>query len=358
VRTTTRAALVAALAALSQVGGKPAGTPRQEAGVQPPTLPQGRVGLAARHPGDVGLEEEEAVVFVERFDAETIEEVAARWESVAQPELLSLSEDTPPHSADARSLLVTHVGGESTGAHLYRRLEPGHATLHYRFLVKFDEGCAPIHHFFHVGGYAPPTPWPQGGAGERPSGAERFSTGVEPFGDRWRWDYYSYWSEMRGSPPKGQTWGNSFVHDPELVAERGRWTCVELRMELNHVGRSNGAMALWIDGALVSHIGEGFPSGKWSYDKFLPGEGGAGVRWSDEQAGPEPLEFPEGGAPFEGFRWRDDEALDLNFLWLLVYITKAPEGHVSRVRLDNVVVATEYIGPIEPAEPDAPEAPR
>jgi hypothetical protein len=33
----------------------------------------------------------------------------------------------------------------------------------------------------------------------------------EPFGRNWTWDYYAYWNEMRGSPPRGQTWGNSFV---------------------------------------------------------------------------------------------------------------------------------------------------
>ena len=29
----------------------------------------------------------------------------------------------------------------------------------------------------------------------------------------WQWDFYSYWMEMRGSPPRGQCWGNSFIHD-------------------------------------------------------------------------------------------------------------------------------------------------
>jgi hypothetical protein len=226
---------------------------------------------------------------------------------------------------------------------------PGYDKLHYRFYVKFDHDCAPIHHFFHVGGYNPTTPWPQGGAGERPRGNDRFTTGVEPFGGDWRWDYYSYWMEMRGSPPRGQTWGNSFVHDSQLKVKHDEWICVELMMKVNDVGRSNGEMALWIDGNLVSHIGQGFPHGKWVYDKFLPGEGGEGVRWNDRQRGPERLDFPADGQPFEGFQWRSDEKLNLNFLWLLCYITKAPPGHVSRIWFDNIVVDKKYIGPIEPA---------
>ena len=87
---------------------------------------------------------------------------------------------------------------------------------------------------------------------------------------------------MRGSPPRGQTWGNSFIHDPALKVRRGQWICVELMMKLNDLGKANGEMALWIDGKLVSHLGPGFPKGKWVFDKFLPGKGGEGVRWNDK----------------------------------------------------------------------------
>jgi hypothetical protein len=244
-------------------------------------------------------------------------------------------------------LLITHTGGRGTGSYLYRRLPPGYDKLHYRFYVKFDEECSPIHHFFHVGGYHPATSWPHGGAGERPAGNKRFTTGVEPHGRNWHWDYYSYWMEMRGSPPRGQTWGNSFIHDPSTKVTKGKWQCLELMMKLNDVGQSNGEMALWIDGKLVSHLGEGFPKGKWVYGKFKPGEGGDGVRWDDERNGPEYLKFPAGGEPFEGFRWRSDDDLDLNFIWLLCYITRSPEGKVSKIWFDDIVVAKEYIGPIQ-----------
>jgi hypothetical protein len=109
----------------------------------------------------------------------------------------------------------------------------------------------------------------------------------------------------------------------------------------------NGEMALWINGKLVSHLGKGFPKGKWVYDKFIPGQGGECVRWNDEKGGPEYFKVPEGGAPFEGFRWRKDTALKLNFLWVLLYITEALEGQVSKVWFDNIVVAKSYIGPIK-----------
>ena len=307
-------------------------------GVQASDAPGGRggdglrQGLAATYPRDVGMAGDPNVVFVEDFESDSLDEIGKRWESVKNSEAMSLSADVPSDSRGAHSLLMTHVGGRSTGAHLYRRLLPGHDKLHVRFYVKFDPDCAPIHHFVHVGGYNPATAWPQGGAGTRPSGDERFSTGVEPFGDKWRWDFYSYWMDMRSSPDR-HSWGHDFINDPALKAERGRWICVELMMTMNDpVAQSNGEQALWIDGKpwskdgqLVSHLGQGFPTGKWVWDSFLP----------DPQ-----------GEPFEGFRWRKSEELNLNFLWLLLYITKSPPGHVSKVWFDDIVVARQYIGPI------------
>ncbi len=309
-------------------------------------LLDGSKGIAAEHPEDRGIDGHPDVVFSESFD-DDIGSVKGRWESVANESELSLSSDTPLARNGSKSLLVTHVGGQSTGAHLYQRLDGGFEKLHYRFYVKFDRDCAPIHHFFHVGGYHPSTGWPQGGAGSRPRGDERFTTGVEPFGELWRWDYYSYWMEMRGSPPRGQCWGNSFIHDPAAAVTKGRWQCLELMMKTNDTGKSNGEMALWLDGKLLSHLRRGAPAGKWVFDKFLPGQGGEGVRWDDDRGGREQLTFPESGEPFEGFQWRSDDELKLNFVWLLCYITKSPRGHVSKIWFDDIVVAKSYIGPIE-----------
>ena len=149
-----------------------------------------------------------------------------------------------------------------------------------------------------------------------------------------------------GSPPRGQTWGNSFIHDRTLKVEKDKWICLEVMMKLNDPSKSNGEMALWIDGMQVSRLGPGFPKGKWIYDKFLPGQGGESLRWDDR-----PIRFavPAGGQAFEGFRWRRDPKLKLNFVWVLLYITKAPQGHVSKVWFDNIVAARNYIGPIHGA---------
>ena len=243
---------------------------------------------------------------------------------------------------------MSHVGGQGTGGQLYRRLPPGYEKLFARFYVKFDPDCNPIHHFgTTLGGHYPSTQWPMVSAGNRPAGDKTFWTGIEPFGNSWVWDYYTYWCEMRGSPPKGQTWGNTFVRDPKLKVERGKWISVELMMKMNDIGDTNGEMALWIDGKPISHLGKGFPKGKWVFDKFVPGEGGEGIRWNDAKGDRESFDVPHGGQPFEGFRWRTNRELSINYVWLYLYITQAPAGKISRVWFDDIVVATEYIGPVK-----------
>jgi len=325
----------------------------QQSDVRPEAGGPGRnqptnAGIAAEYPGDLGIERDPRVVFAENFEEPSLDALKKRWEQVQSAEIMALSEDVPRASGGKHSLLLTHKGGKGNGGHLYRNFKPGYEKLHARFYVKFDRDCAPIHHFgTNLGGYNPPTPWPQGGAGLRPGGDKAFSVGVEPFGESWVWDYYTYWCEMEGSPPKGRTWGNSFIRNPRLKVERDTWICVELMAKMNDIGDTNGAMALWIDGKQVSHLGKGFPKGKWVFDKFSPGEGGEGVHWNDAKGGPERFDVPPGGRPFQGFRWRTANELSLNHLWVYLYITQAPPGHVSRVWYDDIVIATDYIGPLQ-----------
>lgn len=337
-------AAVSLLSASPVVGGADA-PDHAAARTGPDRLSEGS-GLAAKYPGDLGIAKDPNVVFVENFEQPSLDEVKKRWDEVKSAAIMSMSEDVPPGSGGKRSLLMTHVGGKGDGGHLFRRLPPGYDRLFVRFYVKFDPQCAPIGHFFHVGGHHPPTPYAQGGAGVRPRGDGWFGNGVEPSGKAWIWDYYTYWSEMRGSPPRGQTWGNSFVRDPNLKVARGKWICAEVMMKMNEMEDSNGEMALWIDGKRVSHLGQGFPKGRWEYDKFFPGESGGGIRWDDAKGASEHFQVPPGGLPFDGFRWRRDERLKLSYLWVLLYMT-APPDHVSKVWFDHIVVSTAYIGPIQ-----------
>jgi hypothetical protein len=372
-----RLALVVAgllgLVALSVAfGGQQAAAPqRSEAGVEAssltvpgvptPPIPEGNMGLAAKYPGDVGIEKDPDVVFAEDFEG-TVDEICSKWEDVRGKEIMSKSDEVPPGSSGKQSLLLTRVAGGTNGykdgGNFYRRLKNdkggyGYDQLYFRFYMKFNKEHAPIHHYGGgFCGFNPPTPWGQGGAGERPKGNERWTTQVEP-GDFKTWTFYTYWQNMGGSPPRGQTWGNVFESDvPPRPVEKEKWICLEVMVKMNDIGDTNGEQAYWLEGKLnrkgdmiTSYQGKGFPSvGTWTHDRFHPGLTTPGVAWNYQLGKSAPI---PGGKPFPGFAWRSVPELNANAIWLYRYMDP-PEPGTSKCWWDHVVVAKKYIGPLTP----------
>jgi len=357
--------VAAAAAAFAQQssGVRQASTVPPVEGRPTPSIPEGATGLASKYPGDVGIEKDPDVVFAENFEG-SVDEICGHWEEVAGKPIMSLSEDVPPGSGGKRSLLLTRVpggtGGYTDGGSFYRRLKNdkggyGYDHLYFRFYMKFNKEHAEIHHYgAALWGLNPPTRWPQGGAGERPTGSTRFISQVEPGSFR-TWNFYSYWQEMGGSPPRGQTWGNTFeIGVQDRPVEREKWICLEVMLKMNDIGDSNGEQAYWLDGKLTrkgdqitSYVGKGFPSaGTWTYDKFIPGAATEGVVWDYEKGRGVPI---SGGKPFPGINWRSSPDLNINAIWLYRYMSK-PEQATSQVWWDHLVVAKKYIGPLTPAK--------
>ena len=106
-------------------------------------------------------------------------------------------------------------------------------------------------------------------------------------------------------------WGTVFNGKQDQI-EPGRWYCVEVMLKANSKpDKADGEQAFWIDGELYGR--------------------------------------------FTGFRWRTTDELKINSFWLLYYNTDQPARHnkdphpesrVMEVWFDDIVVATEYIGPI------------
>ena len=290
-------------------------------------------GVAASYPGDVGIENDSRVVFVEQFEEVTLPDLLTRWEYNTNSARISFSSDVPSGSGGSQSALF------NGSADLYTRLLPGYEQLYIRFYAKIDPGCNTIHHWPFVGGHNPSTAWPWPRAGIQPVGNERWSTAVEPMGSNWSWDFYTYWRNMRTNPGGGY-WGNTFGGRPSpWPVSKGLWFAVEMMVKMNSPATAwNGEQAFWINGKKKAHLGPGFPRGEWIWDGFYPNptctlSGACNLNGSSTPCCQD----------FEGFQWRNDLALNINYIWLEHYVDTDP---TCSVRFDHLVIATDYIGPM------------
>jgi len=327
-------------------------------------IPPGH-GLAWLYPGDEGIENHPAVVFAENFETGDLDELEAKWGHMSNRDgkVMSFSSDVPEGSAGTRSLQMKATRGENAGGELYKTFDPGWDEIYLRFYTKFAEDHGNHHHFVALRGFADPLPYPMGGAGQRAE--NHFSVTIEPNINEINkpetirhnppgiWQFYAYWPEMRSwQTPEGEPdgrpnpyYGNSFQPLDAAVVPRGEWIAVEFMLKLNTTpDESNGEVALWINGEPVVEFKPGNPEGYWRNDRFRNDPG-----------------HPD-AAPFEGFRWRHDMDVKVNVLRLQHYVSGTsfdrtqefaennPDYLINTdqatVWFDNVVMATEYIGPM------------
>lgn len=270
-------------------------------------LPHGK-GLAAAYPADAGVAAHSAVIFADDFETG---ELGARWDEKGAGHGKALS-FAPARSAAGgeRCLKVEARLGVNQGDGLTRWFEPADRVF-VRFHVRFAPDCDYVHHFVTLrankGQRGRDRYSGFGGAGLRPAGDTRFSTALEPWGNwaRWlapgKWNFYSYWHEMTGSPD-GKFWGNSFQAAPQEAIPKDRWICAEFMLQHNTPGQPDGEQAFWIDGRLLGH--------------------------------------------WRGINWRTSAALRANALTLESYVTdRWTKNPTNTVYFDNLVIARDYIGP-------------
>lgn len=273
-------------------------------------LPHGP-GLAAKYIADEGIETHAAVIFADQFETENSGGLAKRWDSpgAGGGRFLSLV-DSGNAACGQKSLRVEARLGENEGDGLTQWFE-SNDTLFVRFYVHFDKACDYVHHFVTLRanrGLRGGDRWSGfGGAGNQPQGDQRFSTALEPWGNwgQWtppgRWNFYSYWYQMKPAPD-GKFWGNAFRPDDQPLIPKGQWICAEFMLKHNTPGQPDGEQAYWIDGELVGH-------------------------WT-------------------GIPWRTSQTLMANALTVEAYVTdRWTKQQVNLVDFDNVVIAKEYIGP-------------
>jgi hypothetical protein len=301
----------------------------------PPPPPSSGEGLAARYPGDAGIENDPSVVFVEKFQEPTLAGLFTQWTDVLNGAAMLLSSDVPAGSPLARSLTIPWIGGGvSDGGHLYKVLSPGVTdTLYVRYYIKYPTSGNFHHAGVWMGGFNPVSAWPDPQAGSKPAGNDRFIAGAEQNNVEHSFDHYNYWMAMHPDGG-GAYWGDFLLNKPSVQATPGQWTCVEHMVKLNNPTTAfNGEHAIWLNGVKVSHLGQGFPNGTWSGGIFTQNAG---------------------GTPFEGFRWRSDANLNLNWIWLQNYSPDDPVGVSSTIKFAHMVAAKSYIGCLGSGTPPGP----
>jgi len=254
------------------------------------------------------------VVFSDDFESD-VASISSRWGNASTG--ISLTTAVPSSSGGRKSLqLDAGLGGSAL---LYHPLPLNYSRLFYRYYVKY-EGTEYHHTGGMIGGYDPPTPWPQGDAGLK---------GIRDNGDRLvavsleipesnRLDFYNNWIDMQGATYQGLYYGRQLIQDLN-IAVPNQWTCVELMVTLNTPATaSNGELTVWINGDEVANFRSGTPTGYWD----------AAGDWR----------MRSGSPAFGGFRWRDTTSLGLNWVKLQNF------DATTRVWFDDVVVATERIG--------------
>jgi len=187
--------------------------------------------------------------------------------------------------------------------------DEGHDRVYFRRWIRFapdyDQG-----NLNHTGGgmagVAGAGKWDgMGKAGLRPTGADRFSCGFEPWRDWGRspmpgaMALYVYWMDM-ARDRDGNFWGNLFqpVAERRRVPGRGEWVCLEQMIRVNTPGEADGELAAWIDGELYLHL--------------------------------------------TGIRWRSDERVRVKRVNVGIYVHRATQDNA--VWYDDVIVSTGYVG--------------
>lgn len=126
-------------------------------------------GIALKYPGDVGIEKDASVIFVENFEAESLADVLKKWSWSRGDKDSRLSLDTtsgPEGTTGNKCLKMTisrEMGEADAGSDLVKIFDEGHEQLFLRFYVKFADDYGYNHHFTSMGGMLNPTPAPSGG---------------------------------------------------------------------------------------------------------------------------------------------------------------------------------------------------
>lgn len=296
--------------------------PAAEASTPFPALPEGETGLAAKYPGDAGLEKDTAVVFTDNYEAGKTNALNA-WGEISYPE----KAECVHGGKRSMELKLVRPGPEAAGLGWYHHFKTGHPLLFLRYYAKYDKDAELYHGGTHNGGSIFAR-----GAGEKDAKPGIPADGKNDYTvllDTWRPEakvaspghlaVYVYHPEQRHQWgehffPSGRLlpytekkpeafFGKEFKARADVVPPRDKWTCYELMVKANTPGKRDGRIAFWLDGKLA--------------------------------------------ADFPNLRLRDVEALAANRIGMGLYTQNGQVDKTCTMWFDDVVAATAYIGPMK-----------
>ena len=298
------------------------------ADIQPP--------IAAKYSNDIGIADDPEVIFFDDFEAWQENGTSpptggwsVRKNKICRTQAVPGKVSDGPGENVLRIACWTDGQGSQTGGlslklgnynHANEGLGDGYEELYIRYYIKFGENYRAVqNHGANLGGRdvtRSDAAW-VGMAGIRDvSTRGYFYSGVQPRGKlgtrELEMGFYSYHLDKKGP------WGENYDVQEKVVITPGAWHCVERHTKLNSVdpekkdGNYDGIEELWVDGKLTIRK--------------------------------------------EGVRFRRVPHLRITFLSLETYYHGLPQEYGPdnpiEVYFDNVVIARNYIGPLNTRTPD------
>lgn len=302
--------------------------------------------IANSYTADIGIDTNTNVIFAEMFEEAVTSSLTSsgNWnQTTTVTSNILFDSSVPPGSIGSQSLRLRTIDDNTNSnenTFIYKKIQPDILdSVFVRFYVKYDNLTEFHHSGLYIGGKNPPSSTAGLVGGVLVQGNQEFHVGAEIRGaanntptNTSTFGFYNYWMNMKPSAITNTStnqpyyYGNQFLNNITTDdINMNSWNCIEVMVKLNNpVNSYNGELALWVNGVKINHYGYNFPSGTWSYGNFTEGV----------------------GTPFEGYQWRNDAALNLNYIWLKNFNDNNPAGHIGNIYFDHLVVAKKYIGPM------------
>ncbi len=113
--------------------------------------------IANSYPNDIGIEKDADVLYAEKFN-DGLLNILKRYTDVKNAAGMTIdSNDVPAGTKSASAIVMSNVGGENDGGHLFKQFKTSfNGTIFLRYYVKYRGSKGYIHHeSVWFGGYKP-----------------------------------------------------------------------------------------------------------------------------------------------------------------------------------------------------------